>query len=307
MLTKYHDTKIWALKYNNSDVSELKIDGSTLWKSPLEYTLLSNGTYSVKARVATQHVVGDENEYEDGSGMYYCQFIKPIDDTLVDPTSPSLSVNVIAGTNVTSIDSVAVLNGHIIVFAYVNRADTTSSIDLELRDLPETLVIPSTFNGKAVTKIEEGGFKDCTKLKTLVIPDSVTTYGDTGKVFEGCSNLTSITLPLRDYKLHYLFGASSDSDAKDYVPKSLSEVILKGSSISKAPMSGFSWRVNVYIASSITTIVASAFSSVAEAYLYLYCEASSAQSGWDSKWNYSAAGRAHSTNYSVTPPTYVTG
>ena len=49
-----------------------------------------------------------------------------------------------------------------------------------------------TFDG-VVTMIGEYAFKDCTSLKSIVIPESVTSLGD--GAFYGCSNITSITIP----------------------------------------------------------------------------------------------------------------
>ena len=56
----------------------------------------------------------------------------------------------------------------------------------------ESLIIPSTYNGKTVTEILPEGFINMTNLKTVVIPDSITVIGD--KAFYGCSNLVSLTL-----------------------------------------------------------------------------------------------------------------
>ena len=44
-----------------------------------------------------------------------------------------------------------------------------------------------------VKEIRYGGFKECTNLKQITIPGSVTTIGQIA--FSGCSSLTSITLP----------------------------------------------------------------------------------------------------------------
>ena len=49
-----------------------------------------------------------------------------------------------------------------------------------------------TFDG-VVTMIGEYAFKNCTSLKSIVIPESVTSLGE--GAFYGCENLTSITIP----------------------------------------------------------------------------------------------------------------
>ncbi len=44
-----------------------------------------------------------------------------------------------------------------------------------------------------MTQIRKGVFSGCTNLKSIVIPDSVTTIGE--EAFKGCSGLQSIALP----------------------------------------------------------------------------------------------------------------
>ncbi len=56
-----------------------------------------------------------------------------------------------------------------------------------------SLTIPSTINGKKVTSIGRFAFEGCSKLTSITIPDSVTSIGQ--EAFYGCSSLTSITIP----------------------------------------------------------------------------------------------------------------
>ena len=53
--------------------------------------------------------------------------------------------------------------------------------------------IPSKINGLKVTKIGYQAFRDCTNLRGVVIPSSVT-YIDQ-MAFQGCTNLVSVTIP----------------------------------------------------------------------------------------------------------------
>jgi len=54
------------------------------------------------------------------------------------------------------------------------------------------LELPATVNGMPVTSIGSA-FRDCTKLTSVVIPDSVKHID--GSAFEGCTNLTTVTMP----------------------------------------------------------------------------------------------------------------
>ena len=55
----------------------------------------------------------------------------------------------------------------------------------------ENATIPSTINGKKVTKLS--GFEDCTYLKKVTIPSTVKKID--WNCFKGCTALTSINIP----------------------------------------------------------------------------------------------------------------
>ena len=58
----------------------------------------------------------------------------------------------------------------------------------------ETLVIPDRFDEViTVASIGSGAFSDCTSLKRIIIPNSVTNIAN--DAFSGCTSLTSITIP----------------------------------------------------------------------------------------------------------------
>ena len=57
----------------------------------------------------------------------------------------------------------------------------------------ETIVIPATYHGKAVTRIVSEGFKNAPELKSIEIPDSVTLIDK--NAFEGCTLLSDVRLP----------------------------------------------------------------------------------------------------------------
>ena len=63
------------------------------------------------------------------------------------------------------------------------------------------IVIPSTYNGKPVTKILDNGFKDCLALSKISVPDSITHIGD--YAFSGCSNLAEFDIPKENAAINY--------------------------------------------------------------------------------------------------------
>ncbi len=55
------------------------------------------------------------------------------------------------------------------------------------------VVIPDTINGAPVTAIGDSAFKDCDKITSITIPDSVETIAP--NAFEGCDGLTTVIIP----------------------------------------------------------------------------------------------------------------
>ena len=124
-------------------------------------------------------------------------------------------------------------------------------------------------------------FRDCTKLMSIEIPDSVTSIG-TG-AFSGCSSLESITLPFVGDKPHtatddyqypfgYIFGTDSYTggtvteqnvfgNSVYCIPSSLKSVIITGSShIPRDAFFGCTGLTRIEIPSSVTSIGVAAFS-----------------------------------------------
>ena len=57
----------------------------------------------------------------------------------------------------------------------------------------KTYVIPAEINGRRVTKIDDGAFRDCKNLESITIPNSVTSIG--WSAFSGCRSLKSVAIP----------------------------------------------------------------------------------------------------------------
>lgn len=64
-----------------------------------------------------------------------------------------------------------------------------------------TKKLPEDIDGVPVTIIGRDAFKNCSKLKSIKLPNKVTTISDSA--FEGCSVLTDITLPETLTKIGY--------------------------------------------------------------------------------------------------------
>lgn len=69
-------------------------------------------------------------------------------------------------------------NDRVIIYAYKGK--------------DENLKIPSEYNGKPVTKIDESASENCDFIKSVEIPDSVTSIGMFA--FHGCTSLESVKL-----------------------------------------------------------------------------------------------------------------
>ncbi len=76
---------------------------------------------------------------------------------------------------------------------YLPLPDGTWSVSAGQAKLLDKIVIPDTWQGKAVTAISAQGFYHCANLTGITIPDCVTNIGNSA--FSGCTSLTSITIP----------------------------------------------------------------------------------------------------------------
>lgn len=78
-----------------------------------------------------------------------------------------------------------------------NLTYTVKDGEVTITDCKESasgkLTISSKLSGYPVTRIDNEAFRNCKKLTSVVIPDSVITIGD--YAFDCCSSLTSINIP----------------------------------------------------------------------------------------------------------------
>ena len=103
---------------------------------------------------------------------------------------------------------------------------------LSYKGTNEHLILPTEIDGMPVTAIADGAFAENVTLKTLIIPESITTIG-TG-ILARCEALHSLQTPLMGADkestqyLGYLFGAETHEDNARDIPASLKCLRLTG-------------------------------------------------------------------------------
>lgn len=77
-------------------------------------------------------------------------------------------------------------------YKYYVKTDGTIEIMKVSTDCTDE-AIPGEFDGIPVTSIGNFAYEDCTKIKKIVIPDTVTSIGE--NAFWGCKGITEVTIP----------------------------------------------------------------------------------------------------------------
>ena len=78
-------------------------------------------------------------------------------------------------------------------FTFSLLEDDTYSIKAKnVNNMPSEVIIPNTYNGKAVTVIENSAFYECNSVISVVIPDSVISIGS--RAFFSCDILASVAI-----------------------------------------------------------------------------------------------------------------
>lgn len=75
---------------------------------------------------------------------------------------------------------------------YTLLSNNTYSVKATDTNLSGAITIPSTYNGKTVTRIEDNAFKGCVTIRSVAIPNSITYIGD--RAFNTCSLMNTITM-----------------------------------------------------------------------------------------------------------------
>lgn len=161
------------------------------------------------------------------------------------------------------------------LFTFTEQTDGTYSVKAtDVNNLPSVVGIPFSYNGKAVTAIDERAFQNATNITRVVIPIGVTSIG--WSAFYGCSNLERVVLPE---------GITVIDNNTFEECRKLTEINLPESLTTINP-SAFGYCTilpTITIPSAVTYIGGYAFYNCNA--LTINCKAASQPSGWDANWN----------------------
>lgn len=116
----------------------------------------------------------------------------------------------------------------------------------------ENIVIPTTLNGFPVTGIKMSGFKNCSFIKSITMPESITVIGE--EAFAGCSSLESIILPKSITSISSYAFSSCESLKSINIPYGINV-------ISEGAFAGCSSLTSIDIPEGVTDIKFAAFNN----------------------------------------------
>ncbi len=91
-----------------------------------------------------------------------------------------------------------------------------------IASLPETVIIPPTYNGRVVTQLRYVAFRDANQIKTVMMPNTITKID--WEAFSRCTSLENVYLPegLKSLEHYAFLECSSMTSIK--LPESLEEI-----------------------------------------------------------------------------------
>ena len=170
-------------------------------------------------------------------------------------------------------------------FEYVIRVNENSKPYIEITDYlgsSTNIVIPGKINVNGVdipvTTIGSYAFDGCSSLTSITIPDSVTSIGN--EAFSGCSNLANVSIGENSQLT--TIGSYAFSNCS-----SLTSIIIPDSitTIGDGAFSNCDSLTSIIIPNSVTSMGRYVFYRCPN--LTIYCEATSKPETWHAYWNIS--------------------
>ena len=157
-----------------------------------------------------------------------------------------LSGNVFANDTYTATSTI---NGVTVNWQYeINDKDQITNLECtNPTDLVGNITVPATLDGKDVISLKFQAFKGATNITGVTLPDSVKEIGY--RVFEGCSNLTTVNLN----KLESIDG-NAFKDCPKLTQITIPKTLTNGNGFQHGPFSGTTKLTSVTFEEGCTTI-----------------------------------------------------
>ena len=234
-----------AGKYTARVMFAYKDEYNPEWDMVAEYTILPAALPALTASDATVSFDGADHtiEYQVAGELPEGVSVSVIGATQYMPGSYKFSfkyklegdaaINYVGGDEVVATLTILDMPADYVTEGIQYSAVTGGYAVVGYTGASKVVIIPSTYNGKAVVAIKALAFEDNTNIKSVVIPDSVTAIGQ--GAFRG-TELEEITVPFiggsktsSNKFFGYIFGASGYVANKYYVPVTLEKVTISDS------------------------------------------------------------------------------